>query len=240
MEKDCETKLKRYHHPSHKHKLFLNINRRNTIFCDNINCKKRIGNNEVSYVCFQCDFDLCVHCFNLPTDKNSVCELDDSDKFINEDIYFQCERYQERAKTVLIQDNATRNVVNANENNYDDDENDIPCVDENDENDENDEEYDEDYDENDNSEITTDEKTDQKADQKTESKAAESKTESKQILFTVQNNEYDEETNRLINNFIQNSPPSIIFQSRVAQQQQQQQQQPSLLITQRNRNRQQH
>jgi hypothetical protein len=94
--------LKRYRHPSHCHKLFQNIVRSISIYCDNENCRRRICNNEISYVCFRCDFDLCIHCFSLPTEPECVVELDSSDSFVNEQIDFYAERMQPRAKTVMV------------------------------------------------------------------------------------------------------------------------------------------
>jgi hypothetical protein len=97
-----DTKLIRYRHPSHPHKLFRNMVRHISIFCDNENCGRRLLNNEVTYVCLRCDFDLCAQCFKLPTESSSVSELHDSDNDINEDVYFLPDRCPTRAKTVKV------------------------------------------------------------------------------------------------------------------------------------------
>lgn len=99
---DRPRKLTRYHHHSHPHKLFQTIIRNTLIFCDNQNCKRRLHNNEVDYVCFRCNFDLCSHCFSLPTEFNSVVELHESDTEVNEDVDFVPDRAPIRAKFVCI------------------------------------------------------------------------------------------------------------------------------------------
>lgn len=93
-------KLERYRHASHCHKLFRTIVRNLGVFCDNENCKRRLHNNEVTYVCFRCNFDLCSYCFTLPTDPYSMVDLNDSDNEVNEDVLFQPDRYIIKAKTV--------------------------------------------------------------------------------------------------------------------------------------------
>lgn len=99
---DINLKLQRFAHPSHKHKLFQNIVRNMSIFCDNLNCKRKILNNEVSFVCFRCNYDLCARCYFLPTEETSVEMLSDSDEHVNEDVLFMPERYPARAKSVKI------------------------------------------------------------------------------------------------------------------------------------------
>ena len=99
---DNSTKLSRFRHPSHPHKLFRNLVRNMAIFCDNQNCKRRLYNNEVSYVCFRCNYDLCQHCFLLPTEAASVVLLHESDDDVNEDVLFVPDRYVPKAKTVRI------------------------------------------------------------------------------------------------------------------------------------------
>lgn len=96
------TKLQRYHHPSHPHKLFQNIIRNQKIFCDNLNCTRRIMHNEVSYVCFRCNFDLCSRCIELPTEPESQRPLHESDREINEDVHFFPSRYAKVVKSVRI------------------------------------------------------------------------------------------------------------------------------------------
>ena len=104
LEQKNATKLMRYHHPSHPHKLFQNIVRNMSIFCNNLNCKRRLGNNEVSYVCFRCDFDLCAHCFFLPTEPSSIVQLDEIDSKINDDVLFRTERFPLQTRTVRTVD----------------------------------------------------------------------------------------------------------------------------------------
>lgn len=106
-------KLVRYHHHSHPHKLFQTIVRSMTIFCDNQNCKRRLFNNEVDYVCFRCNFDLCSRCFTLPADSESTTSLHDSDDEINEDIFFVPDRAPIRAKSVRIVATAEEAAQNA-------------------------------------------------------------------------------------------------------------------------------
>jgi len=95
-------KLTRYHHASHPHKLFQTLVRDMAIFCDNQNCKRRLHHNEVDYVCFRCNFDLCAQCMTLPTETASVTCLHESDDDINEDVLFVPERAPVRAKTVRV------------------------------------------------------------------------------------------------------------------------------------------
>ena len=95
-----EQKLNRYRHPSHRHKLFQTIVRNMNIFCDNQNCKRRLFNNEVDYVCFRCNYDLCARCFILPTEPQSTVPLAESDSEINEDVLFIPERSPIVAKSV--------------------------------------------------------------------------------------------------------------------------------------------
>lgn len=102
--KASDLNLRRYRHPSHQHKLFLNIVRNMPIFCNNLNCKRRLGNNEVSYVCFRCDFDLCAHCFMLCTEATSYKPLEESDKDVNTDVLFRTERFPLSARTVRLVD----------------------------------------------------------------------------------------------------------------------------------------
>ena len=97
-----EMRLKRFVHPSHSHKLFRNIVRNMAIFCDNLNCKRRLHNNEVTYVCFRCDYDLCSRCYMLPTESGSVTDVNESDEDINEDVLFIPERFPVRAKSVRL------------------------------------------------------------------------------------------------------------------------------------------
>lgn len=108
------TKLQRYHHPSHPHKLFQSIIRNQKIFCDNLNCTRRIMHNEVSYVCFRCNFDLCSRCFELPTDPESQCALHESDQEINEDVHFFPSRYANVVKSVRIHQIEEKNEAVAN------------------------------------------------------------------------------------------------------------------------------
>jgi hypothetical protein len=95
-------KLERYRHASHCHKLFRTIVRNLGVFCDNENCKRRLHNNEVTYVCFRCNFDICSYCFTLPTEPSSMVDLNDSDNEVNEDVLFNPDRYLIKAKTVRI------------------------------------------------------------------------------------------------------------------------------------------
>lgn len=105
LDEKKDLKLRRWHHPSHPHRLFRTIVRNAAIFCDNKNCKRRLQNNEVTYVCFRCDFDLCAFCYMLPTDENSVCDLADSDDEVNEDVLFMPDRFPGKAKCVRIEEN---------------------------------------------------------------------------------------------------------------------------------------
>ena len=64
---DLETFLKQntVAHPSHQHPLirgFVDSGRE----CDNVLCSKSL-NNDLSYICHECDFDLCQTCFNITT-----------------------------------------------------------------------------------------------------------------------------------------------------------------------------
>jgi hypothetical protein len=95
-------KLQRYRHPSHTHKLFQNIIRSPSIFCDNQNCKRRLHMNEVTYTCFRCNFDLCAFCFLLPVETESYVDLNESDCEVNEDILFTPNRHIHKAKIVSI------------------------------------------------------------------------------------------------------------------------------------------
>jgi len=96
------TKLERFAHPSHPHKLFRNIIRNTLTFCDNLNCKRRICHNEVTYVCFRCDFDLCAWCYTLPTERSSCHLLHESDDEVNDDIFFVPKRWVTRAGVVKV------------------------------------------------------------------------------------------------------------------------------------------
>ena len=147
---NLEKKLTRFRHPCHKHKLFINFVRDMAIFCDNKNCRRRLNNHEVSFVCFQCNFDLCAHCFALPTEAESACDLSDSDENVNEDILFQSERSQIRAKFVRLvphhhhhQHHSSDQNDNQTDSDYENNEDDID--DEEDEEDE-DEDYNDDGD----------------------------------------------------------------------------------------------
>lgn len=137
--------LPRFHHNSHQHKLFQTITRDISIFCDNVNCARRILNGEVSYVCFKCNFDLCAHCFMLPTDESSVVQLAPDDKIINEDVLFKASRYNTFAEKVRIDKDASARAVNnedgvssfnvhiqQQEQNEDDEEEFVPMDDDND------------------------------------------------------------------------------------------------------------
>lgn len=111
--------LPRFHHNSHQHKLFQTITRNISIFCDNVNCARRILNGEVSYVCFKCDFDLCAHCFLLPTVESSIVQLAADDQLINEDALFKASRYNTFAENVRIDKEATERAVNNEDNTFD-------------------------------------------------------------------------------------------------------------------------
>lgn len=99
---DVSNTLERFHHPSHPHRLFRNIARNMNIFCDNIHCGKRLLNNEVSYVCFRCDYDLCAHCYTLPTPLSSSYELHESDDDIDDSVNYQSSRYKKKSKIVEV------------------------------------------------------------------------------------------------------------------------------------------
>lgn len=107
------SKLIRYRHDSHPHKLFLNIVRgqQDSIFCNNRNCRRRVCTNEVVFTCFRCDFDLCHVCLRLPTDNDSITTLNESDDEINEEIFsFFPTRSVRRARSVSIAPNGASRV----------------------------------------------------------------------------------------------------------------------------------
>jgi len=80
-------RLPRFKHDSHPHRLFRNIIREVNVQCDNQHCKRILGEMETSYTCFRCDFDLCVRCFYLQTEQQSIEHLHDSDNDICDDEY---------------------------------------------------------------------------------------------------------------------------------------------------------
>jgi hypothetical protein len=147
----AEKKLCRYRHPSHPHKLFRNLVRNMAVFCDNQNCKRRLYNNEVSYVCFRCNYDLCQYCYLLPTEPASYMPLHDSDEDINEDILFVPDRYVPKAKTVriLTEDEKLQREESNNNINDPNNQHNQGVEDDEDEDEEENEDEEEDYDEED-------------------------------------------------------------------------------------------
>ena len=131
---DIPIKLTRYRHPSHCHKLFLTFTRDTNIFCDNLNCKRRLHNNEVSFACFRCNFDLCAHCIRQPTSPSCVCDLSLSDQEVNEDVLFLPERHIKKPHSVTV---CAGRVNHENGDDDDDDNNDDGDGDDNDGNDDN-------------------------------------------------------------------------------------------------------
>jgi len=109
------TKLERFAHPSHPHKLFRNIIRNTLTFCDNLNCKRRIYHNEVTYVCFRCDFDLCAWCYTLPTERSSFHPLHESDDEVNDDVFFVPKRWVARAGVVKVKKQKQKSEENMEE-----------------------------------------------------------------------------------------------------------------------------
>jgi hypothetical protein len=81
-------KLTRFRHDSHKHKLFRTMILDDGLLCKNTRCRREIVRQEIVYNCPRCNYNLCAHCFTLPTDEDTIIELDETDKDIKEDVLF--------------------------------------------------------------------------------------------------------------------------------------------------------
>ena len=196
-----QKKLQRYHHPSHPHKLFQNIIRNQKIFCDNLNCTRRILNNEVSYVCFRCNFDLCSRCFDLQTDPESCCTLHESDNEVDENVHFFPSRYASVAKSVrLHRENETDSkhdtnrpgpqIVDSSSSSEEDDE-------------EDDEDEDNDQEDNNNNQNESDRHEQKQPHLSQPSEIQQNRA--REFILTFHNENLDELTSDRINTFINNS-----------------------------------
>lgn len=193
------TRLTRYYHPSHPHKLFQNIVRSMTIFCDNQNCKRRLFNNEVDYVCFRCNFDLCARCFTLVTDADSIVPLHESDGEINEDVFFMPDRSPVRAKSVRTGKNTADVVPEATTT--------IHTHDGDDDDDDDDEEYEENT-------MDADEKNDSDGkDNNNNNNTTTGNTEqpTANAVITFENDNYDQMTSDAVNQLVSTSNGRIII-----------------------------
>jgi len=95
-------KLPRYYHPSHEHRMFINIVRfPQTVTCANLHCQRNIQFGEIFLNCQRCDYDLCGECFRKPLASNvPAFELAESDNEIEDSTTFRTFRYPSQVKAV--------------------------------------------------------------------------------------------------------------------------------------------
>ena len=98
------TKLQRFRHPGHQHKMFLSMVRfPQSVVCDNQKCQRAIQFCETVLTCPRCDIDICAHCFSQPLDaKSEPVELAANDAKINEDLLFSPYRFESEVSSVTF------------------------------------------------------------------------------------------------------------------------------------------